>query len=157
VGDRRQFAFVVVGRLLQQRADRDRSGGSGEQRVAVGRSLRDDVRAYHAARARTVVRYDLLIEQVRELLRDDAPCEIRRLSRRPRYDHTQRSIRIMLLRQRRAPNANAMKTNAKRFMILLTGAANRATSPTLETDRRSSLIAYHALPSQRIRPYLELH
>ena len=64
--DRREvLARVEPGVNVEARIDRDRSGVTEQQRVAVRRRLRDDARADGSAAAGPVVDHDLLAERFR--------------------------------------------------------------------------------------------
>jgi hypothetical protein len=71
--DRREIAQRVERRLgVEDRNDDDRAESAEQQGVTVGRCLRHEVDADHAARADAVLDEDLLAEQRRERLAQEA-------------------------------------------------------------------------------------
>ena len=88
------------------------AGRRHQQRVAVGRRLRDRVGADIAAGARAVFHDDRLAERLRHLVADRARQHVGEPAGRERRDHADRTVGI-ILRQRRAgvaPDAAAFQS-----------------------------------------------
>jgi hypothetical protein len=94
--------FHVIERHLriQARVDRVRADGAHQQRIAVGRTFRDQLGTDVATGARSVVDDERLPERFRQLLRDRARQDVGRAARRERDDdpHRLRRIRRRLCR-----------------------------------------------------------
>ncbi len=85
--DRREVLRRVVGhRLVEARIDRMRGQRAHQDRVAVGRRLRDHVGADVAAGAGLVLHNHRLAPHLGELLRDEAAGDVERSAGRERHD-----------------------------------------------------------------------
>ena len=77
LGDGGEIARRVVGHLgIERDVQRDFGRSAQEERVAVGRALRDNLGADHAARSAAVVDHHVLSPLFSELLRDRPPQQI---------------------------------------------------------------------------------
>ena len=101
--DRREILErIVAGVGNERRHDRERVGDR-EQRVAVGRRFRDELRADEAARARPIVDDHLLTEPFAEPRRERADDEVDVAAGRERHDDADRRARGMRLLSGRGP------------------------------------------------------
>ena len=92
----------IVGQALVHRdVDRHRRRRRHQQRVAVGRRLRDRGRADHGAGARLVLHDDRLAEPLLEFLGDDARQDLGAAAGRVRHDQRDRPRRIFVRSRRR--------------------------------------------------------
>jgi hypothetical protein len=90
--DRREIAAEIVAELRVVRLRNSRTAdGSHEQRIAVGRAFRGDVRADRRAAARPVLDHDRLTDTCTQLLADRASDDIYAAAGRKRYDEPDRS------------------------------------------------------------------
>ena len=97
--DRRKIlARVEAGVGIDARADRRGPGRGGEERVAVGRALRDRPAAGEAAGARTVVDDDRLAKSLAHLVGNDARHDPRAAAGREWHDQGDGAVRIGLRR-----------------------------------------------------------
>ncbi|MEI7771390.1 MAG: M20/M25/M40 family metallo-hydrolase, partial [Chloroflexales bacterium] len=91
VRDGREIAPCVERQFgIERGIDAVGGGSAGDQRIAVGCALGDDVRAYVAARARTVVDQHLLPEFLRQLLRAGAHDDVDGAAGRERHHDAHR-------------------------------------------------------------------
>ena len=101
--DRLEIADRVIRHLgVEAGIDRVRGHRRHQQRVAVGRSLCDGVRADVAPRADLVLDEELLAEKLSELGADDASDDIGRTAGRERHHDANRPVGIVILRFARA-------------------------------------------------------
>jgi hypothetical protein len=85
-GDRREISLGIVGQLRVNARIDHVTGRHQQQRVAVGRRLRDDCRADCAASAAAIVDHDWLAHAFVELLPEHAPYYVGAAARRIRHD-----------------------------------------------------------------------
>ena len=96
--DRREIAHGIVGHVpIEARIDGVRGDRRHQQRVAVGRRLRDLIGADIAARAHPVVHHELLAQQLSHLRAHDARDGVGRTTGGEGDDHANRFGRIFVL------------------------------------------------------------
>ena len=94
---RREVAHRVVARLrVQSEIERHVGEPADEQRVAVRRCARCDLRADERAAARPVLHHEGLSEVLREALGEQASDDVITAARRARHDDAHRPGRILL-------------------------------------------------------------
>ena len=102
--DREEILLRIVGRLLQERQDRQRGAWREEERVSVGRRLHHRLGADHATGAAAVLDHELLAEGLAERLGPGARDDVARAARRIRYHKLDRPRGPRGLRRRAAGN-----------------------------------------------------
>jgi hypothetical protein len=94
--DRREVALGIVAELGIERRNDTEGRIAHEQRVTIGRRLRDKLGAECGCGARPVVDHDLLAEQLGKLGRDRARGDVGPATRRERDDQPYRPVGIGL-------------------------------------------------------------
>ena len=93
-GNRREVLFKIIGQAgLQHRRISERPVGAQQQRIAIGRRLRDRIGADHAARPGAVFHNDRLAQERRHAFANHARLKIRRSAGRERHDDADGPIR----------------------------------------------------------------
>ena len=100
---------------VQVRIDRDQAVLAQQQRVAVGRRLRDHVAGDVAVGARMILDDDRRAEQLGKLLPDDARGDIGCAAGRDRHDQLDRARRILCERRRARQCKQAGRKQAQQF------------------------------------------
>ena len=115
--DRHQVLFRIVGEFrVDARVDRDRTGLTEQQRVAVRIGALDDLGADAAIAAAAIFDHEGLAERVADFLADDARGRVRRAAGRERHDQPDRVGRIVLrLRGCRGPGMQAPAAAGQTF------------------------------------------
>ena len=98
-GHRSEIAKRVVGQFLVERWIDGQADAAQQHRIAVGRRLRDDVRAQHTPCTGAVVRHDGGAQYRREAFRENPRDDIGPTSAREWHDHADRAIGITALRE----------------------------------------------------------
>ena len=150
--ERREVLHRVVRQLAHQRRIDHEAAGHDPGGVAVGRALRDDLRADHAARAGAVVDDEVAGRAIsRHLRRQQAEEDVAVAARRGGVDHAQR-LRSETSARRRSARAPAKEEGARRKEEC----KNRVCAP--EHRIRSSAIDCawshrHFAPSDSVTPH----
>ena len=102
VDDRHQLLGRIVRQLLQVRQDREHAVVPGQQRVAVGRRLRDRLGGRNAGRAAAILDHHGGLAVLADLGREHARDDVGDAAGRDRHDDPDR-LRRKVLRRARAP------------------------------------------------------
>ena len=118
-GDRREIpGRIERQRRVERRVDRQRAGVGREQRVAVGRRLRDRLGRDVAAGARLALDDERLAERLGKLLGDEARRGVARPARREADQHAHRLRRPGLGRGRGGESDDASAGQQKRRTVI---------------------------------------
>src|SRR5262245_3996121 len=113
--DRHEVLLGIVGELAHQAlVDGKRARRADADRVAVGRTLRNELDADVAAGARPVLHHDLLPKALRHLPREQARDRVRAAPRRKRGDEADRLGRIRLSEHPRGEGEGGAQTGNER-------------------------------------------